>query len=216
MPRPRISSKTTAEELRAWLEGSLQFIWQHHGGADKAAARTIAVEVLGLLQQHLNELGIDRSLTRPLKDIQSAFIEAERGRLVPLFEPEPLTSRPPIEIWKLYVRGKAALAMDLLMMKKVSRKEAARRVASELRKLGVPIYAKQDVQDWKTVQGWREELAKAGGGAGWHHPDWDFFGSIYLMEREAVLGWVNSGELDPEEEASRQLNRIPKSLPTIG
>ncbi len=216
MPRPRISSKTTAEELRAWLEGALQFIWRHYGGADKAAARTRAVEVLDLLQQHLDDLGIDRSQTRPLKDIQSAFIEAERGRRDPLFQPEPLASRPPTEHWTLYVRGKAALAMDLLMMKKFSRMEAARRVASELRKLGVPIEGKQDVQDWKTVQGWREELAKAGGGAGWHHPDWDFFGSIYLMEREAVLGWVNSGELDAEEEALRQLNRIPKSLPTFG
>ncbi len=108
------------------------------------------------------------------------------------------------------------LAMDLLMATKKSRKEAASRVASELKKLAVPIGGKRDAPPWKTVQGWREELAKSGGGAGWHHADWDWYGGIYLDDRERVLRRVKEGQIDPEAEAKRLLKAIPKSLPLFG
>ncbi len=222
MPHPRISPKTTAEELRTSLEGALRFIWRYYGGSDPRAARTRVVEVVDLLQRHLDELGIDRSLTRSLSDIQSAFSEAERGHLVPLFQSKPLMARPPIELWKLHVRVTAALAMDLLMATKKSRREAAGRVASELKKLGIPIKdkgkvpPKVDVPPWKTVQGWREELAKSGRGAGWHPADWAWYGGIYLEDKERVLQRVREGQIDPEAEAKRLLKAIPKSLPLLG
>ena len=63
MTRRRIAPRTTAEELRTSLEGSLNFIWKHYGGGDVQAARERTVEIISLLRQHLRELAVDRSRT---------------------------------------------------------------------------------------------------------------------------------------------------------
>lgn len=198
MPNHRIPSETKAEQLRVSLEGPLKFIQQAHRGTNKQAARTRAREVIDLLRRHLDELGVDRSLTRPLADIQMAFSEAERGRVVPLFEPEPLKGRPPAELRRLFVMAKVALAIDMLMKAGRKKEEAAREVVKKLRKYGVPIKGKKDIQEWETVVRWREDLAKAGRGAGWHNLDWDLYGGLYLLEKEGRLRFIKDGSADPE------------------
>ena len=216
MPNHRIPSETKAEQLRVSLEGPLKFIQQAHRGTSKQAARTRAREVIDLLQRHLDKLGVDRSLTRPLVDIQMAFSEAERGRVVPLFQPEPLKHRPPAELRRLFVMAKVALAIDMLMKAGKKREEAAREVVKKLREYGVPIKGKKDIQEWKTVLGWREDLAKAGRGAGQHNRDWDWSGGLYLLEKKGRLRFIKDGSADPKAEAMRQLDLIRSSPPSVG
>ena len=216
MPNHRIPSETKAEQLRVSLEGPLKFIQQAHRGTNKQAARTRAREVIDLLQRHLDELGVDRSLTRPLVDIQMAFSEAERGRVVPLFEPEPLKGRPPAELRRLFVMAKAALAIDMLMAANKNTEEAAREVVKKLRQYGVPIKGKKDIQEWETVLGWRVELAKAGRHAGWHNLEWDWYGGMYLLEKKGRLRLVEEGSADPKAEAMRQLDLVRSSPPSVG
>src|SRR5262245_41375258 len=114
-PRDRIAPETSAEELRAELEAALRFIWKHHSGNSVKAARARAVAVIELIERHLDDLGIERSLTSPLGDIYLALAEAERGVLDPLFKPKPLSSRPPTTFAMLWVMMKASLAIDLFM-----------------------------------------------------------------------------------------------------
>lgn len=216
MPNHRILSETKAEQLRVSLEGPLKFIQQAHRGKNKQAARTRAWEVIDLLRRHLDELGVDRSLTRPLADIQMAFSEAERGRVDPLFEPEPLKGRPPAELRGLFVMAKVALAIDMLMKAGRKKEEAAREVVKKLREYKVPIKGKKDIQEWKTVLGWREDLAKAGRGAGQHNRDWDLYGVFYLLEKEGRLRLVEEGDADPKAEAMRQLDLARSSPPSVG
>ena len=216
MPNHHILSETKAEQLRVSLEGPLKFIQQAHRGTNKQAARTRAWEVIDLLRRHLDELGVDRSLTRPLADIQMAFSEAERGRVDPLFEPEPLKGRPPAELRGLFVMAKVALAIDMLMKAGKKREEAAREVVRKLREYEVPIKGKKDIQEWETVLGWRVELAKAGRHAGWHNLEWDWYGGMYLLEKEGRLRLVEEGDADPKAEAMRQLDLVRSSPPSVG
>ena len=216
MPNHRIPSETKAEQLRVSLEGPLKFIQQMHQGTNQQAARTRAREVIDLLRRHLNELGVDRSLTRPLADIQMAFSEAERGRVDPLFEPEPLKGRRPAELRRLFVMAKVALAIDMLMKAGRKKEEAAREVVRKLREYEVPIKGKKDIQEWETVIRWREDLAKAGRGAGQHNRDWDLYGVFYLLEKEGRLRLVEEGNADPEAEAMRQLDLVRSSPPSVG
>lgn len=216
MPNHHILSETKAEQLRVSLEGPLKFIQQAHRGTNKQAARTRAREVIDLLQRHLDELGVDRSLTRPLADIQMAFSEAERGRVDPLFKPEPLKGRRPAELRRLFVMAKVALAIDMLMKAGRKKEEAAREVVRKLREYKVPIKGKKDIQEWKTVIRWREDLAKAGRGAGQHNRDWDLYGVFYLLEKEGRLRLVEEGDADPKAEAMRQLDLARSSPPSVG
>ncbi len=216
MPNHRIPSETKAEQLRASLEGSLKLIQQAYQGTNQQAARTRAREVIDLLWRHLDELGVDRSLTRPLADIQMAFSEAERGRVDPLFEPEPLIGRRPAELRGLFVMAKVALAIDMLMKAGRKKEEAAREVVRKLREYEVPIKGKKDIQEWKTVIRWREDLAKAGRHAGWHNLEWDWYGGRYLLEKKGRLRLVEEGNADPKVEALRQLDLVRSSPPSVG
>jgi len=145
-----------------------------------------------------------------------AFSEAERGRVDPLFKPEPLKGRRPAELRRLFVMAKVALAIDMLMKAGRKKEEAAREVVRKLREYEVPIKGKKDIQEWKTVIRWREDLAKAGRGAGQHNRDWDLYGVFYLLEKEGRLRLVEEGDADPKAEAMRQLDLARSSPPSVG
>ena len=112
--------------------------------------------------------------------------------------------------------AKAALAIDMLMKAGRKKEEAAREVVRKLRQYEVPIKGKKDIQEWKTVIGWREDLAKAGRGAGWHNLEWDWYGGMYLLEKKGRLRLVEEGDANPEAEAMRQLGLVRSSPPSVG
>ncbi len=62
----------------------------------------------------------------------------------------------------------------------------------------------------------REDLAKAGRGAGWHNRDWDWSGGLYLLEKKGRLRLVEEGDADPEAEALRQLDLARSGPPSVG
>jgi hypothetical protein len=211
MPQRRIHPATTAEELRAELEGTLKFIWKHNRGTDEKAAKARTVAVIDLLKRHLDDLGVKPSLTRSLDDLYLAFAEAKRGRLVALFAPTKVGHRLPMELSRLFAVTRAALAIDLLMAGKQSKEKAAREVATKLRQHNFPIEGKLDVPDWRTVVGWREKLRKARG-----HPDVIWYGKGYLLERKSLLALVTEKHVDPRVLAERQLEMIRQSVQGIG
>ena len=206
MSRRTIAPNTTAEQIRSQLEATLEFLLRHNNDA-----RNIAIETIDCLKRHLLQLGVDRSLTRPLNDIAIAFAELERGRLLPLFEPKQLGHKPPTDLNRLYVMAKASLAIDLLMAAKVKRDRAAREVATVLRKHGFPIKGKLRVPAWKTVIGWREKLRKSGGSKA------DAPGKfIYQVENETYAALIKDRHVDPKALAKLELKRLGQSLEDLG
>ncbi len=214
MDHRRIDPKTTAEELWKPLERKLKFIRKHyHGGTDAKTAKAWAVQLIELVQEHFDDLGIDRSLTRPLEDIRDAFVEGERGLSVPLFASKPIKNRPPLAYWELDIRIMASLAVDLLMKAGKSRKEAAHEVAKQLMQLGIKIPSQNNVPPWETVLGWREKLTKATKNPANHGADWPWYGSIYIRHRKEMLREVKQGKASFKAAAERVLNDLSGSLP---
>lgn len=211
MARRGMTPITTVEDLRRNLVGALRFIWRHNGGTNPDAKRARIVAVIELLERHLEELGIDRSLIRPLFELDLAFAEAKRGRLDPLFQPVPLKHRQPTPLSQLWVMALASLAMDLLMAGKLSKEKAARAIAKSLRKNDVPIESKRGISDWKTVIGWRETLRKNKG-----HRDVLWFGDFYRLAREERLNLLKKQSLNPTELAKQELERLREILNSVG
>jgi hypothetical protein len=201
--RPTIAPDVPAQKLREELDGNLKFILKHADGDKDRAARIRAVETLTMLNQFLRDLGVTPSLTRPLDDILDAFVEADRGHLLPLFMPKKIAHRPPLELKQLWIMMKASLAIDLLMKANKTKEQAAREVAKQLRKYGIAIEGNLDKQDWETVVGWREKLRKASG-----HPDVVWCSSFYKLQKEARLRQVAEHDSEPRTLAIQELQSL--------
>ena len=111
---------------------------------------------------------------------------------------------------------KSALAVDLLMAAEKKTEKAARQVAKKLREYGVPIGGKSDVQEWKTILGWREKLAKAGNRPGQGNPDFAFHASCYLIQRDGLLQMIKEENISPETVAKWQLEAVRRSFTWVG
>jgi len=59
----------------------------------------------------------------------------------------------------------------------------------------------------KAILQWRHELTKAGRGQGLGRTngDWHWSGSLYLLERDELIGQVKEGRLNAEAAAARLL-----------
>lgn len=125
---------------------------------DKSAAdrgRTSVILSLTAVSDFFRSIGgLDPLVQLPLHQLQYALNDLERGILPELLTPRKIDHRPPDSSSDAAFRALAAVAMDLLMLGKVSRKEAARRVARSLSNMGYaisptkPITA-QRVEDWR-------------------------------------------------------------------
>jgi hypothetical protein len=234
MTRRRIAPSTTAEELRACLEDSLKFILRPPKKTKKGAVVNMpemtpqmrAMEVLDLLREHLLALGIESSLTKPLKDILLAFRDSERGSRPLLFQPTELHNRPPTPLWQLGLMVSASLAIDLLMKAKRKRKleEAAKEVSAKLKRLGVPIRGSRnpDIHDWQTVRSWRQALRAAAKrpnakNKGERRFTDEFLGwaQVYTFQKEQLLSRLETGDIDAESAAKGRLTNVAASLPPI-
>jgi len=198
-------------ELRRGLEGPLRLIV--HGvkrrdgrpGAKPQQGRKRAIECLELIKRHLDEAGMDPSLTQPLQDVLDAFGEADRGISHPLFAPAPLKGRPPASRAQWDVVWTAARAIDLYLASGRPREEAAHLVASQLKKRGVQIKTNTSIE--RAILQWRHELTKAGRGQGLGRTngEWQWFGMGYLFKRDEVIRLVKEGTMNAQAEVDRLL-----------
>jgi hypothetical protein len=184
------------------------------------------MEVLNLLRNHLLALGIEPSLTKPLKDLIGAFRDSERGLRPALFEPAEVQNRPSAPLWQFGLMVSASLAIDLLMSAKRKRtiEDAAKEVAAKLKKLGVPICGsrKPEIAQWKTVRTWRQEFNAAASKPDAMHKgtrrfsdEFVFWARVYEFEKEQVLALVKAGSIDAETEAKTRLAAVAANLPPV-
>ena len=125
---------------------------------DKSAAdcgRTSVILSLTAVSDFFRSIGgLDPLVQLPLHQLQYALNDLERGILPELLTPRKIDHRPPNSSSGEAFRALAAVAMDLLMLGKVSRQQAASRVARTLSGMGYvsgrnkPITA-QHVEDWR-------------------------------------------------------------------
>jgi hypothetical protein len=212
MARARVPDAKT--ELRRGLEGPLRLIV--HGvrsrdgnlRAKPLEGRERAMACLELIKRHLDEAGIDASLTRPVQDVLDAFAAAERGIRHPLFAPAPLKGRPPASLAQWNVMATAVRAIDLYLASGRKREEAAHLVAKQLKKHGVQITTNGPME--RAILQWRHDLTKAGRGQGLGRTnrDWHWFGMAYLLQRDALMRQVKKGTTNAEAEADRLLTSL--------
>jgi hypothetical protein len=125
---------------------------------DKSAAdqgRVSVIFSLTAITEFLRSVGgpEDAVMYVPLHQLQYGLNDLEAGKVPDLLKPTPIEHRPPDSKADEAFRGFAAVAMELLILGKVPRKQAAERVARVLARMGYaaggkPITA-QRVEDWR-------------------------------------------------------------------
>lgn len=122
--------------------------------APNVGRKSIILSLLAI-NDFLTAVGIqDKAVHLPLNELIYALEDLNRGRVRPLIQKAKVAHRSKNSVAEEFFRTLAAAAMDLHMMEKVRRKEAARIVARELTKMGYrhptagPIKA-QHVEDWR-------------------------------------------------------------------
>lgn len=200
-------------EIRGRLERVLREAIRHYDQPNPRSVRQGALVAINVLIEHLEVLGVDHSLTRPIEDISEAFHDAERGVPHPLFAPSPLDHRRPLSIRRLKAMKSAALAMDMLMLAGMSKKFAAGRVAGELERRGIPLGGKWGVPDWKKVAGWRDRLSAAAKRRGRASIDWHLVGFFYLLRRGSLARQVQEDGKNPKDLAMSLLADIRQAIP---
>jgi len=96
----------------------------------------------------------DGSVYKPLNQLIYALIDLERGKESELLGPAKISHRPRDPLAELAFRAFAAAAMDLLVLGKMPRKDAARRVATSLHRTGYRqssgrAISAQQIEDWR-------------------------------------------------------------------
>jgi hypothetical protein len=99
----------------------------------------------------------------PLIELQSFLAQIDRGETVEIFTPRKGTGRPPLPMEKLTRWATASAVITGLMERHgYTEDRAARAVAGELRKRGIPLPGTTGAQspDWKQLQSWRDDLLR--------------------------------------------------------
>jgi hypothetical protein len=203
-------------ELAVQLAGRLRFILRHNRGDDPTALKKRAIEVLDAVKDHLVDLGIERSLLKPLDDLWWALRQAQRGLSNPLLAAADLEGRPPLPLPELSLRVATSVVIDLLMAGKKKEEIAAKHVAKRLEQWGISIGGNPTHSGSKTVKGWRRDLSKAGKGQGKHEKAKRQYGKAYLWLRDELLEWVEKERLDPKGVANERLENIQRDFANLG
>ena len=203
-------------DLATQLTGRLGLILRHNRANDTTSNREKAIQVLDAVRDHLVDLGIERSLLKPIDDFRWALREAQRGLSNPLLAPANLEGRPPLPISQLTLRVETSVVLDLLMKGKIKEELAAKHVAKRLEQWRIEISGDETEQGSKTLKGWRRDLAKAGRGQGKHELTKRRYGKAYLWLRVELLDWIKKERLDPKAVANERLEKIRKEFADLG
>ena len=99
----------------------------------------------------------------PLIELQSFLAQINNGETVEIFTPRKRTGRPPTTLEKLIKWATASALITVLMERHgYTEDRAAKAVAGELRKRGIPLPGTKVAQspDWKRLQSWRDDLLR--------------------------------------------------------
>jgi hypothetical protein len=148
-------NKMIPMESALQLFSRLQFAAAIFDPSAAGVGRKSAIVSLVAINDFLIAVGIqDKSVHLPLNELIYALEDLNRGRVRPLVQKAKVAHRSKNSVADEFFRTLAAAAMDLHMMGKVRRKEAAHLVARELTKMGyrhptAGRIAAQHVEDWR-------------------------------------------------------------------
>ena len=126
--------------------------------SEPGADRIGAFEALGGVNEFLAGITKDPTLLPPLRKLQRALADLERGKVVPMLMPGKVGHRPPDSHEREVVRSTIAAAMDVMMaIGKSSKKEAAAAIAKELAALGYEDPPGKRITAAR-VEDWRERM----------------------------------------------------------
>lgn len=127
-------------------------------GTDKEMPLHIAASAVAIVRSGVMRLaGIDAGIL-PLEELTVALANAIDGKRDPLLKPLASRRQPGFRVRQM--RGRAVLAVDLLIEDGVGEDEALRLVARHLSLLGVPAMSVRHgtVRDWRTNVKWNGSM----------------------------------------------------------
>lgn len=180
--------------LRKGLSAAAKKFDSHATDKKRIGVQLMLYELDYFLQ---NTLGTKNTVVlKPLTQLRYALIDLDRGKVVPLLTPTKVGQRPKDASGKESLRTFAAVAMELFIIGKMSRKPAADAVAKALFAMGyeynpgTPFNA-QRVEDWRDRM--KAESPKEDAGAARFHrlvpqlksmfPDDPIAAAKYLLQR---------------------------------
>jgi hypothetical protein len=135
-------------DLPEWLAGELRVAfteWQRGSEEDDVQLRRFAcLRQLRAFREVARQLTDEPNATEPIAQLMSALLAASQGATHPLLTPiHRQGGRPPVDLLPQLKRARAAAAFHLLIEAGISRDEAAARVITYLRSVGVRIFTGQ-------------------------------------------------------------------------
>ncbi len=135
------------------LKRELRKLEETFDPAAEDGGRASAIMSLVAIGHYLTAV-VGTGLTTPLRQLQYALHDLDRGKVGRLVERTKVSNRPPEAISVEGFRAFAAVAMDLMIQTGVGRKQAAREVARELCRLGYDdgpgrLITAGRVEDWR-------------------------------------------------------------------
>jgi hypothetical protein len=157
----RDAAKRVAE-----IRAALQFFQEALQRASKAynpeatakARAAVRMALAGVIQL-ISELFPDEpSFPTPIIQLQQHLYDLDRGQVAPLLRPAKVRNRPPMTLSEELFRAIVAAAMTRLMEgKRLSRDDAARDVASRLRRIGAKHESGKAITAGQ-IADWREKM----------------------------------------------------------
>jgi hypothetical protein len=141
-------------------------------------------------------------LLAPIRNLQHALIDAERGKRHPLFNPKEHVGRPPDRTEHLGLAGIAAVLMQLLMNAGKSKSDAGRQVARRLNAIGHRTPQGATISG-KLIMEWRDRAMT-------ERPVEDIVADRYVrMLQEVEMRFPG----DPKSAFKHMLENLPAPLP---
>jgi hypothetical protein len=158
-----------AKKQKGLVDGLNLLAEQYSDASDPASKLRYLQAYLRMLELLLTHFGwkissrADFLKLYPLIELQSFLAQIDNGETVEIFTPRKGTGRPPLPMKKLIWWATASAVITGLMERYgYSEDRAARAVAAELRKRGIPLPGTKGAQspDWKQLQSWRDDLLR--------------------------------------------------------
>jgi hypothetical protein len=176
--------------------GNFSLAAQDHGRS------SVRIALVGIIKLLADLFPNEPSLQLPLNELLYALADLDRGKIAPLLKPAKVAHNPGNTLSEGLFRAIPAAAMDRLVAGKMSREEAARRVARSLSRMGYKNSSGAAITGAQVAK-WRENMMAG-------RASEDPAVARYDLALRLVLG------MQPAEGAQFMLELLPDlSLPKI-